>query len=406
MAFGINIDRRKTIKKNHIIDLFRQHSRLSKIQAKKLSGYSMDTTISIFNRLLREKLIVPGTGTQNPKGRKASFYRLNDEKYLYVGITFNQAGIYSSLVSFSNRVLDSLVTPLGGSLGREEFLRAFSLHLREFHDRHAARHAGIRRIGCAVPGDVDAETGILHTYSFIPSLKEVDIAGIIREVYPSHEVTLEHNIQSMTSFFLSGSDIVKSYRRVLFVSARSGAACGLIVNGEIVPAHGELGHVRVSDEKRQCICGRCGCLDLYFSHQAISRALVPAKMEPALAEAEGWGDGLLGMDEVAARYRAGDETVVRVMDQRLGYFASALLDVINTVNPDLVILSGELFSPFEDPVGKVTQRIREDFSDSGFVGNFRRARLLYMDLGAEIASIGICFLYIRKDWGYAALPLK
>ena len=105
MAFGEKIDQRKRSKRNHIIDIFRKHEVLSKVQARELSGYSMDTIISVFNSIIDENIISPVEGKQKQKGRKASFYSLNDTKKLYIGLTFNQSGFYSSLVSFSNKVL-------------------------------------------------------------------------------------------------------------------------------------------------------------------------------------------------------------------------------------------------------------------------------------------------------------
>jgi predicted NBD/HSP70 family sugar kinase len=105
------------------------------------------------------------------------------------------------------------------------------------------------------------------------------------------------------------------------------------------------------------------------------------------------------MEWIAARYRQGDEAVVRTVDSRLRYFAAALLDAVNALNPDLVILSGELFSPFADPVEKLTSMIREEVGGAGLVTNFRKAKMVFMDLGADTAATGICHLLIRNEWG-------
>ena len=122
MAFGEKIDQRKLNKRNHIIDIFRKHEVLSKIQAKEFSAYSMDTIISVFNSLIKDKIIYPVEGEQKSKGRKASFYTLKDSRQLYIGLTFNQSGLYSSLVSFSHRIISKNTTTFKPGISKDLFL--------------------------------------------------------------------------------------------------------------------------------------------------------------------------------------------------------------------------------------------------------------------------------------------
>jgi hypothetical protein len=73
MAFGYNIDVRKTNKKNHIIDLFRHNGPLSKVQAKQMSGYSMDTILNVFDSLLEEKSLQK---PPEPRNRRVARLRI------------------------------------------------------------------------------------------------------------------------------------------------------------------------------------------------------------------------------------------------------------------------------------------------------------------------------------------
>ncbi|TAL31770.1 MAG: ROK family protein [Spirochaetes bacterium] len=394
MAYGVNIDLRKTNKRNLIIDLFRRNEYLSKIQAKKLSGYSMDTVLSIFDGLARDELIVPSEGAQKPKGRKAVFFRLNGEKLYYLGVTFNQARILSTLVDFSNRVRDTATTELALGIGREQFLEIFRRHLGEFSARLAGVAGRIRNIGCSIPGDIDAATGVLRSYVFMPFLEGVNFCDILHEFFPEREIEVEHNIRSMTSYVLYSSDLVRRYRKILFVSARSGAASGLIHHGEIVTDRGEMGHVRVSDEDRRCACGRRGCLDLYFSHQSISEAI------SSLGAGSGAAAGHHDLQEIISLYGNDAPGVRAMMDERLRYFSSALLDMVNILEPDLVILSGELLEAYGDPVARIRAALAVEYADSGSVTNLKNAEIIFMKTGIEIAATGVCYHLINKHWGY------
>ncbi len=392
MAYGVNIDLRKANKRKLVIDLFRRNDYLSKIQAKKLSGYSMDTVLAIFDGLIREDLIVPTSGEQKPKGRKAVFYRLNGEKLHYMGITFNQSRIVSTLVDFSNRVHDTASTDLALGMGRDEFLSAFRTHLKKFAAKHESLAGSIAHVGCSVPGDVDAETGVLRSYLLMPALKDLNFRDIVLECFPGREVGIEHNIRSMISWFLCSSDLARKYRKILFVSARSGAACGIIHRGEIVTDRGEMGHVRVSDEARRCACGRSGCLDLYFSHRSLSDAIGEMGGQEKKAG--------LDLPEIASLYASDTAGVRALMDGRLGYFAQALLDALNLAEPDLVVLSGELLESYGDPVERIRAAMDRDLADRGTVENLANARMVFLRMGTEIAAIGVCYHLINRDWGY------
>ena len=392
MAFGANIDHRKNNKRNHIIDLFRKHRVLSKVQAKQLSGYSMDTILSVFDALIKEHIIAETDAEQKPKGRKATFFTLNKDHTLYLGITFNQFGIYSSLVSFTHEITENIITEYPAQItDRDMFLAQFNEHLHMLKDTIADRMDHIRAIGCSVPGAVDPETGILHSYVLMPFLKDINFTPIISAVFPGIEIWTEHNIKSMTSYFLSSVDIVSKYNKILYVSIRSGVASGIICNGQIVTDNGELGHIRVSDEDKRCICGKKGCLDLYFSYDSVSTALMKY-----LNKDTKW----IKINEMIGLYKSGHPQVREVIDSRLIYFAKAIHDAINFIGPDLVILSGKLLACYDNPVAEIRRIIDDIYPDSGLVMNYSRAELRFIDVGAEIAAQGICAHIINKQWSY------
>lgn len=394
MAYGANIDQRKTNKRNHIIDLFRTHGYLSKVKAKKLSGYSMDTVLSIFNSLLDEELIFETEGEQKQKGRRATFYQLKSKAHTYLGITFNQSGFYSSLISFSDEIIDTEITEIDITSSKDIFLKEFEKHIISFRERNKQYFSSLRSIGIAVPGAIDTNSGTLINYTLMPELNNFNIRDYISNFFPGKEVFIEHNIKSMTSYFFSHSDIISNYNKILYISVRSGIASGVISNGQIVTDHGELGHIKVGETSERCICGRKGCLDMFFSYKSVADAVKPhincSKLRP------------LAQDIIDA-YKSGNPEVVKIIRDRFRYFAEAVYDAVNVIAPDLIIVSGKILGCFEDPVKELITLSTDICEDTGYVRNFSNSIMKYMDLGAEIAAQGSCYYLIRKDWGYEEL---
>ncbi len=358
----------------------------------------MNTILTIFESLIDERIIIASVGEQKPLGRKATFYRLNEGKMLYLGITFNQSGIYSSLVSFSHGILETGITLLRNDISPDHFLQLLDENIQEILNRNPVYCAGCVAAGISVPGDIDLQSGILRSYTLMPRLNGMDFLAVLKNILPDMRHAVDHNIRSMTSYFLMDRELVDKYGKILFVSARSAAANGLISNGSIVTAHGEFGHIRVSDDPAQCICGRTGCLDNYFSYNAFMR-LIGDNIDAAISPDGKPGD-IPGLGVLAWLYHEGHPEIKKELDARLNLFSMALLDVINVTVPDMVILSGDLFRVYGDPVASIHNVLERNFHDSGYVPHFKNALLEYRDLGTEIASLGICNSMLQEDWDY------
>jgi glucokinase len=398
MAHGYNIDERKRNKRNHIIDLFRKHRILSKARAREESGYSMDTIISIFNGLADDGLIVETRGEQKQKGRKATFYRLEDGGHTYLGVTFNRSGIYSVLLGLSGAPLFDHTSRIDSGSDTGAFAEALRDHLERVMTDARERSLTIRAAGAAVPGDLDEATGVLRSYTFMPGLSDLDVSRVVNMSLTDVDAVVEQNVTGMGGYFLHDEELAEKYRRILFVSVHSGAASGLLYDGTIVTGHGEFGHIRVSDEQRRCVCGRNGCLDLYFSHQGFLRLYREVVVRTGEADSPGTEpDDLVETLRDAA---GGDREVARALRHRLGCFASALLDVVNVTAPDAVVLTGSLFRAYPDPCGELLSVITEKFDDTGLITHFANADLIYRDLGPEIAAMGSAYRLIYRDWGY------
>jgi fructokinase len=104
------------------------------------------------------------------------------------------------------------------------------------------------------------------------------------------------------------------------------------VDGEIWtgPQHvaGEWGHHRIADDGPPCYCGQRGCVETFLSGPALERAWVEAGGDPAPAGA------------VAARAATGDARAVAVLDRYVDRFGRALANVVNVLDPDVVVLGG------------------------------------------------------------------
>ena len=112
----------------------------------------------------------------------------------------------------------------------------------------------------------------------------------------------------------------------------TGVGGGIVHEGRIWvgPQHiaGEWGHHAIDPSGPACYCGQRGCVETMISGPALEVAYRAAGGSPATAA------------EVAARAAAGEPRATAVVDRYLDRFGRALANVINILDPDVVVLGG------------------------------------------------------------------
>jgi predicted NBD/HSP70 family sugar kinase len=121
---------------------------------------------------------------------------------------------------------------------------------------------------------------------------------------------------------------------------------------------------------RRCRCGAQGCWETEIGTEAMARALgLP----------EGAGD-----DDVVARLRAGDPDLARQLDEVAHYLGAGLANVVNLLNPQLVILGGLL----RDLYPLVASRVIEALAGAALRAPMEQVTLAVPSLGGDAVLVG------------------
>jgi len=123
--------------------------------------------------------------------------------------------------------------------------------------------------------------------------------------------------------------------RVVFgVILGTGVGGGIVVDRQIWTGRqriaGEWGHHRIATDGPLCYCGQRGCVETFLSGPALEAAWVAAGGTPAPAA------------EIGARARAGEPRALEVLDAYCETFGRALANVVNILDPDVIVLGGGL----------------------------------------------------------------
>jgi glucokinase len=132
------------------------------------------------------------------------------------------------------------------------------------------------------------------------------------------------------------------------VTLGTGVGGGIILNGElwrgVDESAGEVGHVCVEPfSEIICNCGSRGCLELYASATAIVRMAREARAREAgatIAER-------LTSEDVYQSAMKGDKVAREVFEVMGEYLAVGLINLINILNPEMIVVAGGLANAWE-----------------------------------------------------------
>ncbi|XP_070294194.1 bifunctional UDP-N-acetylglucosamine 2-epimerase/N-acetylmannosamine kinase isoform X2 [Salvelinus sp. IW2-2015] len=213
-------------------------------------------------------------------------------------------------------------------------------------------------VGVSTGGRVNPQEGvILHSTKLIQEWSSIDIRTPISDAL--HLPVWVDNDGNCAALAEKKFGHGKGVENFVTIITGTGIGGGIIQHNELI--HGstfcaaELGHIMVSLDGPECMCGSHGCIELRIRHGLQKEA--KRLHDEELLEVEGMVD-LKKAESVSAIHlinaaRLGNrkaEAVLRTAGMALGV---GIVNILHMVNPSLVILSGVLAAHYQAPVQQV-----------------------------------------------------
>lgn len=241
--------------------------------------------------------------------------------------------------------------------GASEIVQAIVVLAKEY-GQSAKKQVAISAIAAAVPGTVNVEKGIIIKAPNIPALDNFPLARCL-EYELNLECFLENdaNAAAVGESWLGAS---KKIRNSIYITLGTGVGGGIIIDGKILRGvdgtAAEIGHICVEPFGASCGCGSRGCLEQYSSATAIVRLtkeimcdypksdLVKSKSLTAL--------------EIYKAGKTGDALALEVFRRQGFYLGIVLGDLINTLNPEAIVIGGGAAAGWDLFVPEMIKQIR------------------------------------------------
>lgn len=258
---------------------------------------------------------------------------------LVAGIDIGGTNTTFGLVDASGKILFKETVSTEHFPIPEDLAAVVCEHIKKAFESFAGQYE-LKGIGIGAPNG----NFFKGTIEFAPNLKwkgVIPLAKLFSDRMGCKALlTNDANAAAIGEMIFGGARDMKDF---IFITLGTGLGSGIVANGEMIYGHdsfaGEVGHVIMFPDGRQCGCGRKGCLETYCSATGIKRT---------------YSDLLIGQHEkmnagaeADARYiynkaLAGDATATEAFNYTGEILGLALANSVAYTSPEAIFLFGGL----------------------------------------------------------------
>ena len=376
-----------------VLQLIHAKRNISRIELSKQTCLSAASITAIVQNLMDRGLVVEFGHNASALGRKPVSLSLSDDAGFLVGV---------DLGSFYTRIV---VTNIRGALvykhesetgmqdGRDLVLSRTLKKIHKAIDDSGAGKNAFKGIGIGHSGVIDVSKGLVLSFprpGQMTEWKNVPLRDILEREF-GLPCLLEDSVRAIATAE-KHLGLGAGLNDFIYVDAGMGIGAAIFLDGKLYRgpggSAGEFGHMTVAEHGPLCCCGNYGCLETLASCGAIIQSVKSAIEKGVDSKVRELAQGDLNqisIEMIGQAAMENDGLSFRVLNEAVSHIAVALADVVNLLNPHVLIFGGALFRSapelFLEPLKRtIKQRALEKSANE--------VQLKISTLGSEAGALG------------------
>jgi len=253
-------------------------------------------------------------------------------------------------------------------------------------------------VGIGAPGAVDFGSG---TVIFAPNMEGWKDVPLKKELEKQLGVPVfVENDCNIAALGVYVAELKSKPKHMVGVFIGTGIGGGLVINGELYSGightAGEVGHMVLEVNGPKCGCGNKGCFEALASRTAIFQQIkagVKDGQKTILTDMLGNALDDLRSGDLRKAIRRGDKFVDRIVEGAAEYIGIASANLINILNPEVVVLGGGVIEALADEMMSV---IIETAKEYAMPGAMKGVDIVASKLGDSAGITGAAVLARRE----------
>lgn len=326
-----------------LLQLVRTGQATTRAELRRLTGLSRTAVVTRVSALVDSGLLLLGEELPSTGGRPPGALVFNQDAGVVVGCAIGRSRSQLGVFDLDGRELAGDTRDHEVGVGPDDLMPAVADRLGKLLVGIEPPVAGV---GLSLPGSVDPARGASVDSPIMGRWDGVPLAPYLSDVCDA-PLLLANDTEVLARSQLFPSSTISD---MLVLKASTGLAMSTVSGGRIVTGRvgttGELGHTRVpAADGLVCRCGATGCLETIAGGWALAQRMT------------GSGRPAAHVRDLVALALEGDAVARGLMRDAGRHVGEVLSVAVNLLNPQAVVIGGDLASAFDLFVAGVRESV-------------------------------------------------
>ena len=335
----------KNFNRRTVLGYIRRNGTATKAGLASVTGLTFMAIKKILAELQELNLIRDGQMESGGMGRKAVSYVINENYRYTIGIHINKFITGIALLNLRGQILAIERYSMDKEFeNQNDFVTMLAEAVELVIEKSGVKREDILGIGVGAPGPLDCESGVILTPPNMPMLDYLPLKETLegRTGFPVF-LNKDTNVIAFAEYWYRNN---RDCSNLAYVEVDMGIGSGLIIDGKLnVGANciaGEFGHITIDINGPLCNCGNRGCLEAGIAVlRMLGEQLENQKDHPLYHKRNA-----LTIEDVFEMTDKKDLLTISILNRSAFYVGVAVSNLINTFDPEMIILGGILIQKY------------------------------------------------------------
>ena len=315
------------------------------------------------------------------------------KKNYTIGIDLGGTNVKIALLKNVNIIVQKTSIETDKHKGRSKLIAEIIKIIKQLIKDNKLKKSQIAGIGIGVAGPINFDRGFIHNLTNIKGWKNTPLKQMLtKKIGIRTFVDNDVNVVTLGELAFGAG---RGFKDILCLTLGTGVGGGIVLNGHLYRGPnftaGEIGHIPISITGPKCNCGGTACIERYVGNKFIiqrAKELVKNNKKSLIFKYANNQISKITPKIISQAASDKDKIALFIWREVGNYLGIALSGLVNTLNPELIIIGGGVAKagkPLFDSIKK-TIKLRSMKNPASFV------KVVPALLGEEAGIVGASVL--------------
>jgi len=331
----------KTYNSQLVLKTIYDHHRISRADVARSTGLTRTSVSELVAHLLEQGLVKEDGRGPSAGGKSPILLRVIDEARHLIGIDLANSEFRGAVVNLRGEIRHTVKLPVKSDSGDEALALVYEL----VDSLLASTDKPLLGIGIGTPGLIDTGHGVVQQAVNL-DWQNLPLGSLLQARYklPIY-VANDSQLAALAEHIFGGGQHTAN---LVVIKVGRGIGAGIVLNGQLFQGDGsgagEIGHITVVENGKQCRCGNFGCLETVASTRAIvqkAQELAPVHPDSLLNRFPAEPHAIT-IDTIWEAFEADDDLARQIVLEAGRYLGIAAAGLVGALNVQRILVVGTM----------------------------------------------------------------